>query len=95
MERHVIFAHKLIIGYIVSALIGTPPALPIGAFARIYPFTGAGNIFYWGIKPNVKNFALHAGPGLIAFAHGHTPIQVACDAAVLQAIAIIEPLLGN
>ena len=89
MEGHIIFAHELRIGNILRAFIGAPPTLPVAAFAGILPFLRTGNIFDRRVKPDIEHFVFHAGPRLFAFTHWNAPIQIAGDAAILQAIAVI------
>ena len=95
VKRHIVLAHELGIGHILGAFIRAPPAFPILACSRIYPFLRAGDIFDRGIEPDIEHFAFHAGPVLIAVLNRNAPVQIAGNAAVLQPIAIIEPFLCN
>ena len=83
MKRNVILSHELGIGDIIGPLIGTPPTLPIAAFARINPFLGTGDVFDWRIKPDIENLALHAGPIGVTPFDGHTPIQITGNPPIL------------
>ena len=97
MKRHVILAHELGISHILCALVGAPPALPIRiAFAiRIRPFLSTCNVFNRRVEPDVEHLALHARPILGAALHRHAPVQIARDAAILQTIAVMKPLLRD
>ena len=97
MERHVVFAHELVIGHVRSTFVGAPPALPcrIIQTVRIGPFGGAGDVFDGGIEPDVEHLALHPRPRLIAAHHRDAPMQIAGDAAILQPVAIVQPFLGD
>ena len=74
MERHIILTHELGVGHVVSTFVGPPPAFPIGAFARINPFLGAGNVLDGRVKPDVENFALHPGPVFSSVFDRNTPV---------------------
>ena len=95
MERYVILAHELGIGHVIRAFVRAPPPFPIVAFARVDPFLGAGDIFDWGVEPDIENLALHPWPIGIALFHRDTPVQIARDATVLQSIPIVEPFFRN
>ena len=95
VEGDVILAHELGIGHIIGAFVGAPPAFPIRAFTCIDPFLGAGDIFDRRVKPDVEDLALHAGPVLCSVFDRDAPVQIAGDAAVLQAVAVIEPFVGD
>ena len=59
------------------------------------PFGGGGDVFDGRVEPDIEDLALHSWPGLVALADGHAPVQVAGDAAVLQALAVVEPFPGD
>ena len=97
VERHVVLAHELNIAHVVRALVRAPPAFPIrvGFAVGIGPFGGRANIFDGGVEPDIEHLALHARPVLIAAFYRHAPFQVAGDATVLQAVAVMQPFLGD
>ena len=95
VEGHVIFAHELRVLDVIGAFIGAPPAGPVVPFACIDPFLGAGDVFDGRVKPDVENLPIHARPVLFAVFDGDAPVEIAGDAAVLQAITVIEPFLRN
>ena len=95
MKGDVILAHELRVGDVVGTFVGAPPAFPITAFSGVDPFLAARDVFDGCVKPDIENLAFHAGPILIALLDGHAPIEVAGDAAVLQAITVVQPFLCN
>ena len=95
MERHVVLAHELHVAHVVRALVGAPPAFPVLALAGVHPFRGAGDVFDGRVEPHVEDLALHAGPVLVALPDRDAPVEVPRDATVLQAVAVIEPFLGD
>ena len=88
MKGDIILAHKLNILNIVI-LIGAPPRLPI-ATRLGGPILCCGNIFYGGIKPDVKDFTIKAfAHGAIFIGNGNTPFEVPRNGAIPQ--AFIKP----
>ena len=69
VEGHVVLAHELDVAHILGALVGAPPALPVGIAlpVGVGPFGGAGDVFDGGVEPDVEHLALHPRPGLVAF----------------------------
>ena len=97
MEGHIVLAHELVIGDIRRPHVGAPPALPGGIRQAmgVGPFGGGGDIFDGGVEPDIEHLALHPRPRLITAPDRNAPMQIAGDAAVLQAVAVVQPLPGN
>src|SRR6056297_3584200 len=97
VERHVVLAHELHISNITGPLVGAPPTFPVtfGTFGGMSPFGGGGDVFDGRVEPDVEDLTLHAGPGLVALPDRNAPVEVAGDAAVLQALAVVEPFLRD
>ena len=97
VKRDIIFAHELDIAHIIRPFVRAPPPFPFGVVrtARIRPFLGTGNVLNGRVKPDVKHLVFHTRPRVRATFNRHTPIQIACDAAILQTVSVIQPLLGD
>ena len=97
MERHVVLAHELHVAHVRRALVFTPPAAPVGLAQSVGvgPFGGGGDVFDGRVEPDVEDLALHAGPVCVALLHRDAPVEVAGDAAILKAVAIVEPFLRD
>ncbi len=94
MERDIVFGHELDVSHVVGTFVFTPPAFPITA-CGISPFGGCSDIFDRCVEPNVENFAIHVGPVVVSALDRNTPVQIPGDATILQAVPVVEPLLGN
>ena len=87
VERDVVLRHELRVPDVVGATVGAPPRLPV-AFAlggRLGPLPGRGDVADRSVEPDVEDLVLETGA-----VHGDTPVEVAGDAAVLE--ALVEPL---
>ena len=83
MKGYIVFTHELRVAHIVCTFVGPPPAFPILAFARIYPFLRAGDVFDRRVEPDIEDFTFHSRPGLIAACNGHAPVKITGNATVL------------
>ena len=96
MERHVVLAHELE----YSARRRRPCRCATSAASRRplpwrRPIRRAGDVFDGRVEPDVEDLALHAGPVLVAFLDRDAPVEIAGDAAILQAVAVVQPFLGD
>ena len=74
VERHVVLAHEL---HQLHVLRPPPPLLP-----RCGIVCGDGQVANRRVKPDVEHFVAEA-----VERHGRAPLQVACDAPLLEAVA--------
>ena len=94
MERHVVLAHELDVAHVVRALVGAPPAPPgrLVLPGPLGPFGGGADVLDRRVEPDVEDLALHPRPGRVAAPDRDAPVEVAGDRAVLQPLAVVEPL---
>ena len=97
MEGDVVLRHELDITHVVRALVGAPPALPgvVALPCRLGPFRRGADVFDGRVEPDIEDLTLHPRPVLAALLHRDAPVEVAGDRPVLQAVAVMQPFLGD
>ena len=98
VERHVVLAHELDIAHVVRALVGAPPAFPVGLVLAV----AHRPIRRWRrcIRSARRTRRRRPCPPCRAsprspLLHRHAPVEIAGDAAVLQPVAVVQPFPGD
>ena len=96
MERHVVLAHELCVGDVVSTPIGAPPALEqrfgvVGADLHVGPLACGAQVPDRRVEPDVPDLAGDLGE--VVGIDRDAPVEVAGDAPIVE--TFVEPLVGD